>query len=162
MKHKSVQNFSVIHQHVLRSKSDNALNSDSNAFYYVLLGCQFELQDNEIDESITDDHYRVSRGDSPGKDRGVDAIHIDETKEPVTIHFFNCKYTVDIGKTESFFPSNEVDKLLAFLSQLMSKDSDLLHDINTGLRGRVKEIWDHIERTNPRFVLHFASNYTEA
>jgi len=83
-------------------------------------------------------------------------------KDPVAIHFFNCKYTADIGKTESFFPSNEVDKLLAFLVQLMSKDSDLLHDINTGLRGRVKEIWDHIERTNPRFVLHFASNCTEA
>jgi hypothetical protein len=161
MKKQSAQDFSVIHQHVLRAKHDNSLKDESQAFYHVLLGALFDLQDDEIDDAITDDHYRVSKGASPGKDRGIDSIHIDEATVPPVIHFFNCKYTCDIQKTQSFFPSNELDKIITFLAQLMAKDKSLLRDINTALHSKVVEIWDQISKTNPRFVAHFASNYTE-
>ena len=161
MKKQSAQDLSVIHQHVLRAKLDNSLKDESQAFYHVLLGALFDLQDDEIDDAITDDHYRVSKGASPGKDRGIDSIHIDEGTVPPVIHFFNCKYTSDIQKTQSFFPSNELDKIITFLAQLMAKDKALLRDINTALHSKVVEIWDQISKTNPRFVAHFASNYTE-
>lgn len=127
----------------------------------MLLGTLFELQDDEIDDAVTDDSYRVAKGASPGKDRGIDAVHINEGVSPPVVHFFNCKYTSDIQKSASFFPSNELDKILTFLAQLMAKDQTLLHDINMALRAKVVEIWDQIDKTNPRFVAHFASNYTE-
>jgi hypothetical protein len=161
MKKQSAQDFAVIHQHVLRAKQDNSLEDESQAFHHVLLGTLFDLQDDEIDAAITDDHYRVAKGDSPGKDRGIDAIHIDERMTPPVIHFFNSKYTADIEKTQSFFPSNELDKISTFLSQLMARDSALPSDINAALHAKVAEIWDQISKTNPRFVVHFASNYTE-
>ena len=161
MKKQSAQDFALINQHVLRAKNDNSLKDESQAFHYVLLGTLFDLQDDEIDESITDDHYRVTRGDSPGKDRGIDAIYIDETATPPVINLFNSKYTTSIEKSRSFFPSNELDKLLTFLSQLMAQDTALLVDINCALHAKVAEIWDQISKTNPHFVVHFASNYTE-
>lgn len=161
MKKQSAQDFAVIHQHVLRAKADNSLKDESQAFYHVLLETLFDLQDDEIDAAITDDHYRIGKGDSPGKDRGIDAIHIDEMAIPPVIHIFNAKYTTAIGNTQSFFPSNELDKVITFLSQLMAQDSTLLDNVNAALHAKVAEIWDQISKTNPRFVLHFASNYTE-
>lgn len=59
MKKQSAQDFAVIHQHVLRAKADNSLKDESQAFYHVLLETLFDLQDDEIDAAITDDHYRV-------------------------------------------------------------------------------------------------------
>jgi len=161
MRRQSAQDFAVIHQHVVRAKADNLLKEDSQGFIHVLLETLFELQDDEADDAVTDDSYRVAKGASPGKDRGVDAVHINEGVSPPAIHFFNCKYTSDIQKSASFFPSNELDKILTFLAQLMAKDQTLLHDINVALRAKVVEIWDQIDKTNPRFVAHFASNYTE-
>ncbi len=128
MKKQSAQDFAVIHQHVVRARADNSLKEDSQGFFHVLLGTLFELQDDEIDDAVTDDSYRVAKGASPGKDRGVDAIHIDDSVSPRVVHFFNCKYTSDIQKSASFFPSNELDKVLTFLTQLMAKDPTLLND----------------------------------
>ena len=125
------------------------------------MGSFFDLPDNETDEAITDDDYRVAQGDSPGKDRGIDAVYIDESKSPPTVHLLNCKYAVKLEKTESFFPSSELDKILTFLGQLMAQDSDLMRDINVALRAKATEILDHFAKTNPNFVLHFASNCTE-
>ena len=67
MKRKSIQDFSIIHQHVVRAQRNNSLGSESRAFYYVVLGSLFDLQDDEIDEAIADNDYRVAQGDSPGK-----------------------------------------------------------------------------------------------
>lgn len=161
MKKKSAQDFAVIHQLLHRIQKDLGLKTESDAFFYVLLGTQFDLQDNEIDEAITDTAYRVSRGDPAGKDRGIDAVYIDETSIPPVIHFFNTKYTCDIEKTESFFPSNEIDKITAFLGQLMSKDATLRKDVNAALDAKIVEVWEQIDKSNPKFVLHLASNLTE-
>ena len=78
MKDPSIQDFSFLQQSVNRAKMDQVLTSDSQGFYYVLLGALFDLQDDEIDQSITDDSYGVSKGKSPAPDRGIDAIVIDE------------------------------------------------------------------------------------
>ena len=140
---------------------DNSLGSASQGFYYVLLATLFDLQDDEIDDAITDDAYRVFKGDSPGKDRAIDAVYIDERKVPPTVHMFNCKYTEDIGRTQSFYPSTEVDKVLTFLSELLSRESELARHVNTALHAKITEMWDLIDRVQPHFVLHLASNYTE-
>jgi hypothetical protein len=79
MKKPSAQDFAVIHQHVLRAKTDNSLKEDSQGFFHVLLGTLFELHDDEVDDAVTDDCYHVAKGASRGKDRGVDAIHTRAT-----------------------------------------------------------------------------------
>ena len=53
MKDPSVQDFSLVQQFVNRAKTDQGLTSDSQGYYYVLLGTLFGLQDDEIDQSIT-------------------------------------------------------------------------------------------------------------
>jgi hypothetical protein len=161
MKKKSIQNFAVIHRTVEKAKTDNALVNDSQAFHHVVLDAVFQLADDEIQDAITDDAYNVGKGASPGKDRGIDAVYVDEIANPPTVHLLSCKYTSDIQKTESFFKSTEIDKILAFLQQLMSKDLALLSDINDALKAKAKEIWNVIHRTNASFVIHLASNLTE-
>jgi hypothetical protein len=106
MKPKSIQNFSLIHRTVLLAKKENSLKTESQAFHHVVLDALFKLQEDEIEEAITDDFYNVAKGATPGKDRGVDAVQIDENANPPAIHIFSCKYTTDIQKTESFFKSN--------------------------------------------------------
>lgn len=162
MKAPSLQDFSVINSNVLAAKKDNKLRSESDGFYYTVLGTLFELQDTEIDAAITDAYYRVSKGDSPGKDRGIDAVYIDEQKSPPEIHLFNFKYTTDVQKTRGFYPSNELDKILTFISQLIASDRTLLADLNSALKAKVIEIWDLFKSSSPTFIVHLASNYTES
>ena len=111
MKKPSVQDFSLLHQFVARAKEENALRTDSQGFYHVLLNLLFDLQDDEIDQSITDDDYAVGKGESPALDRGIDAIVIDEKIDPPTVHLLNCKYSSKLESTRSFFPGNEIDEL---------------------------------------------------
>jgi hypothetical protein len=160
MKDPSVQDFSLLQQFVNRAKTDQGLTSDSQGFSYVLLGTLFDLQDDEIDQSITDDSYGVSKGKSPAPDRGIDAIVIDEKIDPPTVHLFNCKYSNSLPKTRSFFPSSEIDKVLSFLADLMARGPTSLAAVTTALHAKVTEIWNLFERTNPKFVVHLASNYT--
>jgi hypothetical protein len=161
MRNPSLQDFSLINQFVVRANADHKLGSGSHGFYYVLLGTLFDLQDDEIDQSITDDSYAVTKGGSPARDRGIDVIVIDEKIDPPQVHLLNCRYVTNIKKTRSFFPSNEIDKVLAFLGELMARDNTLLRGTTTNLRAKVTEIWDLFDKTNPTFSVHFCSNCTE-
>lgn len=161
MKAPSLQDFSVIHQFTVKATREHGLSADSSGFYYVLLSALFDLQDDEIENSITDNSFWASKGESPTRDRGIDCIYIDERGEPPVVHFLNCKYTALFKKTRSFFPANEVDKMLSFINDLMSREDHLLEQITPALRARITEIWNLIENTNPRFIVHFASNYSE-
>lgn len=133
----------------------------SHGFYYVLLNTLFDLQDDEIDQSITDNSYAAARGRTPTRDRGIDAIVIDEKIDPPSVHLLNCKYSAVFENTRSFFPSNEVDKVLTFFADLMGKEPSLVSDVTAALHGKVTEVWNLFDRTNPRFILHFCSNFSE-
>ena len=161
MKKRAFQDFSLIHQAVQRVKQDLNLSHDSNAFYFVALSLLLDLQDDEIDSSVTDNFYQSSKGRSPGKDRGIDAIYVDSGSDRSVVHFFSAKYASSFDKTEEFVPSNEIDKVESFLAALMSKDPDLVKDVNAALVAKVKEIWDEIEHHNPTFVVHICTNKTE-
>lgn len=154
---RSLQDFSLIQQHIMRYQKD--LDKEpQDAFYFFLLSLVLSLQDDEIEDSITDNSYLAKIGDGAGHDRGIDAVYIDETGSTPTIHFFNCKYTAKFEKTENHFPSNEIDKISTFLHQLMYKDESLEAQINPILYGKVKEIWNIFRTANPNFVFHICGN----
>ena len=56
--------------------------SNSIAFIQLFLQMQFGVDDSEAIDSITDG----------GKDNGIDAIFIDESKEQKVVHFFQFKF----------------------------------------------------------------------
>lgn len=155
----SLQDFSLIHSSVVKQKEDLNLLSNSNGFYHLLLNLVLSLQNDEIKDAITDNHYLMSTNSKPGHDRGIDAIYIDDSESISTIHFFNCKYTDDFDKTKNNFPANEIDKIISFLSSLMQNDSNLLNDVNPILALKISEIWNIFKTQNPKFIFHICSNY---
>ncbi|XHR95147.1 AIPR family protein [Mucilaginibacter sp. UC70_90] len=155
----SVQDFAVINTHVEKYKSDYGFSDSSNAFYFFALNLLFGLQDDEIRDSITDNHYLKTIGNVAGHDRGIDAVFIDESDSTAPIiHFFNFKYTTSFNKTQNHFPSNEIDKILSFLNALFSQDNELKTEINPVLYSKVEEIWELFKKLNPSFIFHICSN----
>ena len=153
----SLQDFSTIRSHLKRYQDDYEKKA-SDAFYFFVLSLILDLQDDEIEDSITDNHYLTQIGPFGGHDRGVDAVFIDDSDTRPTIHFFNCKYTESFKKTSNNFPSGEIDKMLMFLNDLMSQDDELKETVNPILFGKVQEIWKIFESTNPNFEIHLCTN----
>jgi hypothetical protein len=156
---KVYSDFSLLNSLVLNAQKDNSLNKASDAFYFVALDHLLNLQSHEIDDSITDSSYLKSMGKEGGHDRGIDALYIDTNDSPITIHLFNFKYTEKFENTENNFPSGEIDKILSFINSLQSKDENLEKEVNITLFEKVKEIWSIFNSSNPKFVIHFCSNY---
>jgi hypothetical protein len=157
---KNLQQFSTLHQHTKAARSRNALPGPAEAFPFVLLPLIVNLREDEVEPTITDNHFQKMRGKPAGHDRGTDAIHIETDGSDSTVHIFNLKYANDFDKTEGFFPANEIDKIIGFLRAVLLKDRSLLGDANQVLIDKVREIWDEIENRRTTFVLHFASNLT--
>ena len=102
MNKRVLQDFSLIHQAVQKAKLDFNLLDDSNGFYFVILPLVLDLQDDEIDEAITDNFYQTVRDRKPGKDRGIDAIHVKSEAVGTVIHLFSAKYSSLFDKSEGF------------------------------------------------------------
>jgi hypothetical protein len=114
----------------------------------VLLETLFALSPEEISESITD---------GPN-DRGVDAVALQELNEGDVVHLFQVKHVTQFTKASNNFPSNEIDKLLSFISDLLQKKPNLERTCNPLLWGKVQEIWEAFEHGTPSFVVHLAGN----
>lgn len=157
--HPSLQDFSTISSFIKKYKNDYKLQDAPSAFYFLALQLILGLQEDEIRDSITDSNFLKLSGLDAGHDRGIDAVYIDDNKEPCTVNLFNFKYTEQFEKTTNHFPSGEIDKILSFLRALFSKDSLLKNDINQLLYSKVEEIWSTFYEHNPNFVIHICSNF---
>ncbi|MBC5991929.1 AIPR family protein [Pontibacter cellulosilyticus] len=157
----SIQDFSVINTHVEKHVKDYDLKDNSNGFYFLALSLLFDLQDDEIKDSITDSHFISVTNKGKGKDRGIDAIYIDESSDKgrADIHIFNFKYAGTFDKTKSNFPSSEIDKIVGFINDLLSQDEALEETVNPILFSKVEEIWQLFQRQNPNFHIHLCSNH---
>jgi hypothetical protein len=155
----SLQDFSLISSFVRKYMDDYSIKDPSNAFYYLVLKAVLGLQDDEIEDSITDNHYLTSIGSTGGHDRGVDAVFIDSSGVKPIIHFFNCKYTDKFEKTTNNYPSGEIDKFIGFIGSLLSKDVHIKSTVNMPLYAKVEEIWAIFENVNPSFVIHLCTNH---
>lgn len=156
----SLQDFSVINTKVEQYKIDYSLPDNSISFMFFALDCILGLQDDEIEESITDNYYLQKAGKPAGHDRGIDAIYIDESENPKVIHIFNCKYSAGFEKIGGFFPSGEIDKLITFISAVISKNTDFFKNSNKRLIEKVEEIWNIYKTQSPKYVIHICSNHS--
>jgi len=154
----SMQDYSLIKEHVRKIQEDQEFNQPSNAFYYFALNYILNLQEDEISDCITDTFFLTSTGSETGHDRGIDAVYIDESESTATIHFFNFKYAETFEITKGFFPATEIDKISSFLDALMSKNEYLKSEINAALYAKSKEIWSIMDGQNPNFEIHICSN----
>jgi len=159
----SLQDFSLIHTNVQKYKRDFNLNSDSSAFSYFVLSLVLGLQDDEIQDAITDNCLLEEIGKSSGHDRGIDALYIDydDANEKPRIYFFNFKYTNKFAKTKNNFPSGEIDKIISFLNDLMGQEDTIKDNINSTLYAKVEEIWNifDFDNVNPNFTVCLCANH---
>lgn len=79
----TLQDFSLIQTYVNKYQKDYNLSAPEKAFPFSCLELILSLQQDEIEESITEG----------GMDRGIDALYIDTSDSPATVHIFNLKYT---------------------------------------------------------------------
>ncbi|MBA3352328.1 MAG: hypothetical protein H0U23_07885 [Blastocatellia bacterium] len=70
------QQFSVLQQHVNKARANFALIELSDAFPLVVLPLVVEVDEDEVEDSITDSSFQNARGKPAGHDRGTDAIVI--------------------------------------------------------------------------------------
>lgn len=108
----------------------------------------FNLQEDEIDEAMTDTSYLKLRKKESADDSGIDAVIINNDDN--IVNFINFKYTEDFEKSKNnHFPSNELHKVLIFLENLFNKASN---GINKTLQEKCQEIFS-IQENGCR--LHF-------
>ena len=157
----SIQDFRLIKTHVEKYMKDLDFTDESLAFNYFSLDHILNLQEDEIDDAITDTFYLRFKKKESGHDRGIDAIYIDSSTIPDTVHIFSFKYAMAFEKSKGSFPSNEIDKIYSFLASLFEQDKGIKLHINKFLYSKVKEIWNLFNSQNPIFVIHLCCNYFE-
>jgi hypothetical protein len=157
----SLQDFSLIKTNVQKYSNDFQLSTPSSAFSYFALNLILGLQDDEIEDAITDGYQLKEMGKSTGHDRGIDALYIDyeDVEGKAKIHFFNFKYTEQFQKTKNNFPSGEIDKIVGFINDLMSQEESIKDTVNPILYARVGEIWKIFDDANPNFEIHLCANH---
>ena len=158
----SLQDFSLMKTTVNRYMDDFKLQQSSSAFSYFVLNIILGLQDDEIEDSITDTSLLREIRKPSGHDRGIDAVYIDydDIDGKHKIHFFNFKYTDKFENAKNKnFPSNDIDKITGFLDGLMSQEESMKSEVNQILYARVQEIWKIFDDVNPNFVIHLCANY---
>ena len=125
-----LSSFSVINAKVNKYEDDYSLENVGVAFDWVALEAILKLNEDEIEDAITDGYM----------DGGIDAIHIANRD----IHVFTCKYATTFDNSKRNFPDADLDNLLVTMeriySQTLTKD-----DVNEALWEKVRAIWDLFE-----------------
>jgi hypothetical protein len=155
----SIQDFYLVGNHVKQFTSDYSLANDSLGFMFFAIDVILGLQDDEVEDSITDTSYLKTNNKPSGHDRGIDALFIDYSEKPAVVHIFNMKYTEEMKNTAKNFPSSEIDKILGFTSAMIASDEKLAEHVNKHLFGKVEEVWSLFKSQYPKFVIHLCANH---
>jgi hypothetical protein len=158
----TIQDFSLINTKVQQYKKEFNLKSDSSAFTYFALKLILGLQDDEIEDAITDSNLLEELGKSKGHDRGIDALYIDydDISQRPKVYLFNFKYVSTFKKIKSNFPSGEIDKINGLINDLMNQEEAIRDTINSTLYAKIEEIWEIFDKVNPSFVMCLCSNHS--
>lgn len=127
---------------------NNGIDIEQKAFPILMVSSLLSVSDEEAEDSITDG----------SKDRGVDAIFIDDREGRNSIHIFQFKYVDTFENTKKNFPSGEIDKLVSFLDDLLDLNKSLEKTCNPILWNKVKEIWTALDKPKPSIEVHFCGN----
>jgi hypothetical protein len=124
------------------------LNGASEAFIYYCLSRVLKLDDGELGSLVTDGQF----------DRGIDAVYIEEKQDGPTIHLFQMKCYKEFKPNDRNFPSSELEKILSFLDDLLSKSDGMEKTCNGFLFSKVKDIWGVILEEPCSIVVHLCTN----
>ncbi|MGG7879780.1 hypothetical protein PGN98_01735 [Klebsiella aerogenes] len=130
---------------------ENGIDKPQKAFPILMVATLLNVSDEEAEDAITDGSM----------DRGVDAVYVDDRDGRNSIHIFQFKYADNYENTKKNFPSNEIDKLVSFFSDLLDLNRTLEKTCNPILWNKVKEIWAALEKNNPSIEVHFCGNTVE-
>jgi hypothetical protein len=139
----NLSSFSVLNQKVKKYKNDYDLDTDTEAFTRLILKTVLRLNDDEVEEAITEG----------GMDGGMDAIHI----EGRNVHFFNTKYTTDFDKTKNNFPEAEIDKIIVTTESIYG-GSLKQETVNAAIWEKYQEIRHLFEEGPLHFKIYLVSN----
>jgi hypothetical protein len=113
--------WSQVKNKISKFKSMLSLLKDSEAFIYYCLDRILKLDVDDSAASITDG----------GDDRGIDAVYIQNTQDRKVVHLFQMKTYEQFEKAKKKeFPSNETEKIISFVKDLLSKDTDMESSCN--------------------------------
>ncbi|RYZ78894.1 MAG: hypothetical protein EOP06_28225 [Proteobacteria bacterium] len=121
---------------------------DGKAFQYFSISKILKIDDDEIRTSITDG----------GDDRGIDAVYIESKSERKIIHLFQFKHVRNFDNSKNTFPSNEIDKILSFVENLLQKSDDIKSTCNPLLWNKVQDIWSALEESIHSIQIHLCTN----
>ena len=139
-------------------KVNRSLAKASDAFYFVALKYYLGLSEDEIHDSITDLSYvLVNSVNGQLKDNGIDAIYINRNENTVYIFNFKCLNSLKSGN----FPSNECDKILAYLDILFSFDENREYYFNDKLKEKTKQVVNYMDENIVTIKVVLASNHFE-
>ena len=127
---------------------DNGIDIPQKAFPILMVSALLNVSDEEAEDSITDG----------AKDRGVDAVFVDDRDGRNSVHVFQFKYANTFENTKKNFPSGEIDKLVSFFDDLLDENKSLEDTCNPILWNKVKEMWLALNRPNPSIEVHFCGN----
>ena len=127
---------------------ENGVDIEQKAFPILMVSSLLGVSDEEAEDSITDG----------SKDRGVDAVFIDDRDGRNSIHVFQFKYVDNFENTKKNFPSGEIDKLVSFFDDLLDLNKSLEDTCNPILWNKVKEMWAALDKPKPSIEVHFCGN----
>lgn len=130
---------------------ESGIETPQKAFPILMIASILKVSDEEAMDSITDG----------GKDRGVDAVFVDDRDGANAIHIFQFKYVDTFKGTTKNFPSGEIDKLVSYFHDLLESKKSMKSTVNEILWNKTQEIWDALENPDPKIHIHFCGNLKE-
>jgi hypothetical protein len=124
------------------------LGSRRDAFTLLCLSSLLRLDFDEARGCITDG----------AEDRGVDAVYLDERFGRRVIHLVQIKCHGSFSRSKRNFPSTEIDKLLAFISDCFGQVDGFLDTCNPLLQQKAVDIWDFVQNGACQVEVHLCSN----
>ena len=135
--------FSVINQRVNKILHEENIDSPGLAFSVLFLRTFFKLNDDEIEEAITD-------GPMDGE---VDAIYISNR----IIHILTFKYTKNFDQTRKNYPESELDQFILTIDHIISGSLDQ-KTVNEAVWDKYQEIVNLSSSGKIEFKLYVVSN----
>ena len=143
--------WSQVRSSVEAVRASLSLTSSREAFSYFSISKILKIDYDEVRASITDG----------GNDRGIDAVYIDSRPESRVIHLFQFKYIDKFEKRTDTFPSNEIDKILTFLDDVLQKNVSIKGNCNPLLYQKIEAIWEAFDDGVYTINIHLCSNASQ-
>lgn len=139
----NLASFGVINQKVLKIFEEESFENLGLAFEKFCLSTLLRLNDDEIEESITD-------GSMDGE---IDAIYISDR----IIHLMTFKYTDNFENTKKNFPETELDQFMLTVDSIISGNLDK-NTINEAVWEKYQEIKNLAKTGKIEFKIYIISN----